>query len=272
MEQAIEGLIGPGVTIFGSELPFFRNVLMKQICLAVASGQMFMGLLKVRPCRVLYVAGGRAEYDAFKARVSADVINLDVRAGWPRMGKRFMEVLDQYAKEHAGLGLASLGDYAGIRRELPFTEGNMLAAQELAREKDYQDLRDLRDWSARHRVSVLLGHDLGTKGSLLYPGALKHRDTELRIRQLRGTWHIELAHGSGFLAADAWEMEFDENAKCFRFPASALRKRRSASLPLNENERLIIDTLCNSPPLTFQELRARTGLPYSTLHDRIKAL
>jgi|WetSurSiteA1Bulk_404760.scaffolds.fasta_scaffold99596_2 hypothetical protein len=172
MDQVIEGLLGPGVTILGSELPFYRSVFMKQMAVAVATGPMFMGLLKARPCRVLYVAGGRAEYDSFKARVGAGVINLDVRAGWPRMGKRFMEVLDGLKKEHAGLGLASLGDYAGIRRELPFME-NALAAQDIAREKDYQDLRDLRDWSARHRVSVVLGHDLGTKGSLLYPGALK---------------------------------------------------------------------------------------------------
>jgi hypothetical protein len=89
---------------------------------------------------------------------------------------------------------------------------------------------------------------------------------------MRGVWRLELMPGSNFLQANAWEMEWDENAKCFVFPASALRRRRDAPLPLNENERLIIDALWDSPLITFRELQERTGLPHTTLHDRLRAL
>ena len=53
----------------------------------------------------------------------------------------------------------------------------------------------------------MLGHDLGTKGSLLYPGALKYRDNELRIRQVRGVWMLEVMPGSRCVAVDAWERQ-----------------------------------------------------------------
>jgi hypothetical protein len=67
-------------------------------------------------------------------------------------------------------------------------------------------------------------------------------------------------------------MDWDEGGKCFRFAASVMRQRSSLPLPLNENERLIIDTLWDSPLLTFRELLERTGLAYTTLRDRLKAL
>ena len=90
-----------------------------------------MGLLEVRQCKVLYVAGGRAEYESFKERVGAGVPDLDVRANWARIGKGCIEALEIYAREHTGLGAASLGDYTGIRRALTFLEGNVVAMQEL---------------------------------------------------------------------------------------------------------------------------------------------
>jgi hypothetical protein len=272
IDQIIQGLLGPGVTVLGSELPYYRNVLMGQMAVAIASGEKLMGLLEVRQCRVLYLAGGRAEYDSFMARVGEGVPDLDVRASWARMGKGCTEALEAYLKERIGVGVASLGDYAGIRRELPFLEGNVVAMQDMSRQKDYHDLRDLRDWSARHNVAVVLGHDLGTKGTLVYPGALKYRDNELRMRQVRGVWILEVMAGSRHVTADAWAMDWDEDHKCFRFPPSVIRRRSGVPLPLNDNERLIVNTLWDMPLLTFREIRERTGIPYTTLHDRLKAL
>ena len=44
---------------------------------------------------------------------------------------------------------------------------HVVAVQDLSREKDYQDLRDLRGWSPRHKVAALLGHDFFKEDSIV---------------------------------------------------------------------------------------------------------
>ena len=191
MGQVIEGILGPGVTVLGSELPNHRRILLEQMALAISSGERFLGFMNVEQSRVLFIARGRAEYEAFRSRVNIPPRGLHVTHDWPRVKEGCMRELIKYLEDHSSLRIVFLGDYAGVKRKMPSADGNIIAAQELARENDYRDMKRLRDWSAENSVAVVLGHDLSTRGTLLHTGSLKYRDNELWIRQVRSNWRLE---------------------------------------------------------------------------------
>ena len=272
MEIFIEGILGPGVTVLGSEMPHHRRIILEQMAVAISSGEEFLGLLKSKQRQLLFIARGNAEYEAFRSRVNLKKKDLDLRHEWPRFGKGCMEHLSQHLMKHFNLGVVFLGDYNGIVRKVPYADGNIIAGQEVAREKNYRDMARLRDWSSKNEVALVLGHDLSTRGQLLYAGSLKYRDNELQIKQVRGEWRLEAVPGSNYVSAESWPLLYDDERKFFRVSDSVLRARPGGKLPLVENERQIIDTLWESGPLTTKQIMEETKIPYTTLHDRLMAL
>jgi hypothetical protein len=274
MKIFIDGVLGPGVTVLGSELPHHRRIILEQMAVAISSGEDFLGLLKVERCKVLFIARGEAEFLSFRSRAETGTPQkkLDLTSKWPRLGNGCIRELRQYFETQFKPGVVFLGDYSGIKRQMPRTDGNLIVAQELAREGDYRDIKLLRDLSAAKDVALVLGHDLSTRGQLLYAGSLKHRDNELRIRRVREEWILEVLPFSNSVSADSWSLHYDDELKIFRIDDSQLRRRPDGKLPLVKNEQMIIDALWESGPLTMKQLMEKTKIPYTTLHDRLKAL
>jgi len=62
-ELIIDELLGPGVTIIGSEEPMYRYVIQLQMAISIAKGEKFLGILGTQEYEIFYVPDGTASYE-----------------------------------------------------------------------------------------------------------------------------------------------------------------------------------------------------------------
>jgi hypothetical protein len=68
-EMIIDRILGPGLTVISSESFFIRYHFMRQMAVAVATGQKFLDYFDVQRSKTLFIAGGIANYTAFKKKL-----------------------------------------------------------------------------------------------------------------------------------------------------------------------------------------------------------
>ncbi len=209
-EMIIDRILGPGLTVIGCELASYRHALMRQMAMAIATGHKFLDTFTVKKCKVLYNTGGLSEYMIFKNLMGSPTNTLDLQKEWWRFDKDCIGQLDSYFDKHRGLGAAFLGEYSLIKRRLPNNRDNLLAAHDLTREREFEDINNIRDWSIANKVSVIVSHKLSTRGSLYYGGAITNRDNELKIIKRRGQWWLEVGEGSDYLTFGEWQLDYDD--------------------------------------------------------------
>ena len=278
-KMIIDRILGPGLTVISSESLSFRYHLMRQMALAIATGQKFLDHFDVRKSKVLFIAGGIADCQAFKKVVAHPIPNLDLQESWQQIGRGCFTDLESYISSHKGHGLRSvfLGEYEVIRRRLPRSKDDLLTAQDFAREKEFEDIKRLRDWGSSNNINVIFGHKLSTRGKLYYGGAINNRDNELRILY-RGTrsnrrFVLEVAEGSNYLTVGEWDLEHDSMSNSF-----SLRKEEESKGSMNQqgnnpNDVDILKAIHSSIDFpTYGEIEELTGLPHSTVHGRLKSL
>jgi hypothetical protein len=278
-KMIIDRILGPGLTVISSESLSIRYHFMRQMAVAIATGQKFLDHFDVRKSKVLFIAGGIADYQAFKKVVDHPIPFLDLQESWPQVGKGCFTNLENYISSHKGLSLRSifLGEYEVIRRRLPRTKDDLIPAQDLAREKEFEDIKRIRDWSSSNNISVIVGHRLSTRGKLYYGGAINNRDNELRIlyrgTRLNRRLVLEVAEGSNFITVGEWDLEHDSNNSSF-----SLRKEEESRESMNQqgdnpNDVDILKAIDSSNDFpTYQEIEELTGIPHSTAHGRLKSL
>jgi hypothetical protein len=249
------------------------------MAVAIATGQKFLDHFDVRKSKVLFIAGGIADYQAFKKVVDHPIPFLDLQESWPQVGKGCFTELHNCISGYKGRGLRSvfLGEYEVIRRRLPRSKEDFIPAQDFAREKQFEDIKRLRDWGSSNNISVIVGHKLSTRGKLYYGGAINNRDNELRVLY-RGTrsyrrFALEVAEGSNYLTVGEWDLEHDSMSNSF-----SLRKEEESKGSMNQqgnnpNDVDILKAIRSSIDFpTYQEIEELTGLPHSTAHGRLKSL
>ena len=272
-EMIIDRILGPGLTVVGCELASYRHAFMRQMAISIVRGQKFLDAFTVKKCNVLYNAGGHSEYMIFKGLMDLLTTDLDLHKKWERLDQDCIGQLDSYLKRHRGLGAAFLGEYNLIKRRLPNNRDNLLAAHDLARQEEFNDIQNIRDWSVANKVSVVVCHRLNTRGSLYYAGAITNRDNELKIVSRRGQWWLEVGEGSNFLSHGEWQLNYDDITKTFSIKDPEEERARKAMQEVNENDQLILEMVCASEDFpTYQEIEELTGLPHSTAHGRLKCL
>ena len=278
-EMIIDRILGPGLTVISSESFFIRYHFMRQMALAVARGEKFLDHFEVQKSKTLFIAGGIANYKAFKKVVDRPVPYLDLSENWPQIGKGCFSAMDNYISGSKGHGLRSifLGDYEVIKRRLPRSKDDLITAQDLAREKEFEDIKRIRDWSFTYNVSVVLGHRLSTRGKLYYGGAINNRDNELRIAY-RGTKPnrrlvLEVAEDSNYLTVGEWDLEYDSLSNSCSLREQEERKKSMIQQGIYPNDVIIFEAIQSSNDFpTYQEIEELTGLPHSTAHGRLKSL
>jgi hypothetical protein len=278
-EMIIDRIQGPGLTVISSESLSIRYHFMRQMAVAVATGQKFLDNFDVQKSKVLFIAGGIADYTAFKKVVDHPVPYLDLIEKWPQLGKGCFAHLDNYISSLKGHGLCSifLGEYEVIKRRLPHSKDDLITVQDSAREKEFEDIKRIRDWSFANNVSVIIGHRLSTRGKLYYGGAINNRDNELRILY-RGTRSnrrlvLEVAEGSNYLTVGEWDLEYDSMSNSLSLKKQEECKESMVQQGTNPNDVAIFEVIhsANDFP-TYQEIEEVTGLPHSTAHGRLKSL
>jgi len=272
-EMIIDRILGPGLTVIGCELASYRHALMRQMAIAIAAGHKFLDTFTVKKCKVLYNAGGLSEYMIFKNLMGFPINTLDLHKKWERFDKDCIGQLDRYFDKHRSLGAVFLGEYNQIKRRLPNNRDNLLAAHDLAREDEFADINDIKDWSIANKVSVIVSHKLSTRGSLYYGGAITNRDNELKIIKRRGQWWLEVAEGSNYLTFGEWQLDYDDIKRSFSIKDPEEDRARKAMQGINENDELILEMVRSAKHFpTCQEIEEVTGLPHSTAHGRLKSL
>jgi hypothetical protein len=272
-EMIIDRIFGPGLTVIGCELASYRHALMRQMAIAIATGHKFLDTFNVKKCKVLYITGGHSEYMIFKNLADFPTTGLDLHKEWVRFDKDCIGQLDRYFDKHRGLGAVFLGEYSLIKRRLPNNRENLLAAQDLAREEEFEDIKNIKDWGIDKKVSVIFSHKLSTRGSLYYGGAITNRDNELKIVKRRGQWWLEVAEGSNYLTFGEWQLVYDDSKKLFSIKDRKEERTRKPMQGINENDELILEMVRASQHFpTYQEIEEVTGLPHSTAHGRLKSL
>jgi hypothetical protein len=278
-EMIIDSILGPGLTVISSESFFIRYHFMRQMALAVATGEKFLDHFEVQKSKTFFIAGGKANYAAFKKVVDHPIPHLDLSENWPQIGKGCFSAMDNYISGSKGHGLRSifLGDYEVIKRRLPRSKDDLITAQDLAREKEFEDIKRIRDWSFTYNVSVVLGHRLSTRGKLYYGGAINNRDNELRIAY-RGTKPnrrlvLEVAEDSNYLTVGEWDLEYDSLSNSCSLREQEERKQSMIQQGIYPNDVIIFEAIQSSNDFpTYQEIEELTGLPHSTAHGRLKSL
>jgi len=278
-EMIIDRILGPGLTVISSELLSTRYRFMRQMAVTVATGKKFLDHFDVQKSKVLFIAGSIAEYNAFTKVVAHPIHSLDLQQSWPQVGKGFFRDLNIYISSHKGGGLRSvfLGEYEVLKRRLPRSKDDLIPAQDLAREKEFEDIKRIRDWSFTHNISLIVGHKLSTRGKLYYGGAINNRDNELRILY-RGTRSnrrlvLEVAEGSNYLPVGEWDLEYDSMSNCLSLREEEECKKDMVQQGINPNDTAILKVIRSSNDFpTYQEIEEITGLPHSTTHGRLKSL
>jgi hypothetical protein len=273
LEMIIDKILGPGLTVIGCELASYRHAFMRQMAMAIVTGDRLFDTFTVKRYRVLYNAGGLSEYMIFKNLMGPPTNTLDLRKEWQRFDKDCMGQLNNYLETHHGLGAVFLGEYNLIKRRLPNNTDNLLAAQDLTREWEYEGIKTIRDWSIANKVSVIVCHKLSTRGSLSYGGAITNRDNELKITKRSGQWWLEVAEGSNYLEFGEWELVYDDYKKSFSIKDREKDEDRKTIPRINENDELILGMVRSSQHFpTYQEIEEATGLAHSTAHGRLRSL
>jgi hypothetical protein len=278
-EMIIDRIYGPGLSVISSESLSIRYHFMRQMAVAVATGQKFLDYFDVQKSKVLFIAGGIADYTAFKKVVGHPIPYLDLREAWPQLGKGCVTDLDNYISSSKGRGLRSifLGEYEVIKRRLPHSKDDLITTQDSAREKEFEDIKRIRDWSFTNNINVIVGHRLSTRGKLYYGGAIYNRDNELRIIY-RGTRSnrrlvLEVAEGSNYLEVGDWDLEYDSESNSLSLREQEECKERMVQQGINPNDVTIFKAIHSSNDFpTNQEIEEVTGLPHSTAHGRLKSL
>ena len=272
-EMIIDRILGPGLTVVGCELASYRHALMRQMAMAIAAGHKFLDTFTVKKCKVLYNAGGLSEYMIFKNLMDLPTNALDLHKRWERFDKDCIGQLDSYFDKHRGLGAVFLGEYSLIKRRLPNNRENIMAAHDLAREEEFKDINNIRDWGIANKKSIIVSHKLSTRGSLYYGGAITNRDNELKIIKRRGQWWLEVGEGSNYLTFGEWQLDYNDIKKSFSIKDPEGDGARKAMQGINENDELILEMVRSSKHFpTYQEIEQITGLRHSTAHGRIKSL
>jgi hypothetical protein len=278
-EMIIDRIYGPGLSVISSESLSIRYHFMRQMAVAVATGQKFLDNFDVQKSKVLFVAGGIADYKAFKKVVDHPIPYLDLREAWPQLGKGCVTDLDNYISGSKGHGLRSvfLGEYEVIKRRLPHSKDDLITAQDSAREKEFEDIKRIRDWCFTYNICVVIGHRLSTRGKLHYGGAINNRDNELRIayRGTRSNRRLvsEVAEGSNYLTVGEWDLEYDSMNNSFSLREQEECKESMVQQGINPNDVTILEAIYSSNDFpTHKEIEQITGLPHSTAHGRLKSL
>jgi hypothetical protein len=204
---------------------------------------------------------------------------LDLSETWSQIGKGCFSDLNLCISGSKGRDLRSifLGEYEAIKRRLPRSKDDLITAQDLAREKEFEDIKRIRDWSFTHNISVVLGHRLSTRGKLYYGGAINNRDNELRIAY-RGTRSnrrlvLEVAEDSNYLTVGEWDLEYDSLSNSLSLREQEERKQSMVQQGNYPNDVTIFEAIQSSSDFpTYQEIEELTGLPHSTAHGRLKSL
>ncbi|MFC1866520.1 winged helix-turn-helix transcriptional regulator [Thermodesulfobacteriota bacterium] len=298
-EMLIKGLLGPGLTVIGSEYPQYRTVLQEQMAMAVASGEMFLETLDTQSCQVLFVRHGQANYKETEKMMGHFVKSnnrLDLRDGWKRIGKQgssqkdCISQLKEYKKEYDDFKLAFLGDFDDLKGQLYEWYKEYLSklkkldksidiriTQSLIRDIEVENINRLKDFAKICGVSIIIGHNLNTNKKLYSRGSLCYRDNEIHIIAKKEKWDLKVIQPSRYVPTRTWPMKYDEN-NLFSFEESTKKEIEKMKvgtmkeLPLNGNEKTIIDCMWDKKSLTPGEIIKETGIPHSTVYQRLKAL
>jgi biotin operon repressor len=291
--KIIDQLLGPGVTIVASEDTHLRFKLQEQMAVSIATGQKFLGVFDVFESPVLFIQHGRADLEAMKARLtrSGEIpSSLDIRSDFQRIGEGAEKRVENMFLSGKTYRVIFLGDYSTAKggfdqwygnyitsQEKPEKPKDLLTLQYLNRKKAREEIRGLREVAIKHKVSIVLGHDLTTQGKLRNREVLHYHDTEIHIRFIKkdGIYRLEVAPGSPYVETNSWDLILDEKDSRFlpaRSPEHEKPKSQTKELALSENDKAILRALSEGKVMSLADLAQATGIKRPTVHKRLKAL
>jgi hypothetical protein len=286
----IDQLLGPGVTIIGSSKPVERYILQEQMAASIATGEDFLDILKTFKSEVLYVVHGLADYKALTAGF-VETPGIEVRIDWPRLSQGGMKELEKVVKSLRNLRTIFLGDFDNIRsspkiwlekwKEAKLEESQTpspFEKQDLRREVTMHDIRRLRDFAAKHELSIVIGAGLSTKGVLYEMPGLAHRDAEIHIWKVHDGHELEVLPDSRHVRAMSWDLVLDYDHRFYSLREevkrqhNAARAEASTTLTSTPQDRKIIDAMWGKGLMRMTDIEKASGVPHSTVSQRVKEL
>ncbi len=302
-QHIINDLIGPGLTVIGSDNPIHRIVLQEQMAVAIANGDKFLGLLDTCQSRVLFVAQGPANLKASRARIQRRLYESDrlrIVSEWKKIGLGCIKQLKSQKVFSPDLRVVFLGDfdylrssfsqwYKDYKEALNESKDNIdpFSKSQLIRRIDKENVIKLKDFAVESGVCIVVGDDLTTNKKLSSRNGLRHSDAEIHILEKKGRkrgsdreiwFELEVLPYGTHSQTMKWKLTFDDKRKLFLPHESLVKKvskaeaRAKGELPLLENERLIIDTIWDKRPMSVVDIANQTGISRSTVDQKLKAL
>jgi hypothetical protein len=285
----IDKLLGPGLTVIGSDKPIHRYNLQEQMATDVARGEKFLGLLDTYKCRVLIATHGPKDYRALKERYQGSEF-LDIRERWPRIGDGCLRELRSYKETCPDFELAFLGDFQDLRSTFnKWCRKKYSAAcnteepsvkidfQPVVGEMEVENVKRLARFSDEYGIGIVIGDDLNTKGNPYYWRSLRHCHDMIRIRTVKGEWRLEVLSGGYHVRPMTWgltcnDTNFFQFDATFKKEAIKVKAKARGELPLTEREIAILDAMWDKGPVTPREIINETKIADATVYQRLKAL
>jgi hypothetical protein len=296
-ELIIDNLLGPGVTIIGSEEPMYRYVIQQQMGISIAKGEKFLGIVDTQKSEVLYVADGTASYEEVTGLGDNTGVSdgLHIYFSWDRIEQGGILKLQQELKRFPRVRVAFLGDFEEIRSFQVVWRKNYLKRSELQESQDNEEktqgtndpfsnqamkrvmardnINRLKSASWELETGIVIGEDLNTRRRLHNWDGLRYRNNEVHIYKSSNNFKLEVRPGGNVLP-ESWDLYFDNEKRLFLpigdFKPEA-RKSQAQELSLLENERAIIDALGNEF-LPASKIADITHIPRPTVYQRLDAL
>lgn len=278
-EILIERFLSGGITVVAPSEIRYGRIFRRMMAFSVGTGEPFLGCFETKCRPVLYVEHGQADREAAEVWGLTGE-NIKVQEGWPRMGAGCIEEIRQSPFE-----VIFLPDYAFLDGNLNkyikghhgLSESDMRSSDYYRRQKGLHEIEQLRDCAAeRYKYLIIPAGTLTSRNKLRdFPG-LGGADCKILIyehqkkeKRDRGILILQVI-GWDNIQSGEFEMVLDEQAGIFRLTPETLR--RFAKLPLNHNDREILEALKLFGPMTATEIRRTTDIKHPTDSQRLNGL
>jgi hypothetical protein len=287
----IEKLIGPRVTVIGSQEPYFRYRFQEQMILSITQGKPFLGCFECRQKRVLCLKSGKADFTDTEQRIfnrsngQLDIIQnkyrieSSIRSEEANAYQGLLGYLRDFKKDNSDLGIIFLPDFNDIRTGIKAYVDNELGTSKeinggdpkylnFVYDRDITNIKRLRDFSAEHHIPIVTAHDLNLSNKFALSYGPKYADNKIYLINSKGQWKLKIAE-STYVPSATWELEHDDFS---HFSLTKKEAERMKRLSLNEKEKRLIDAMWGKGPMRLKDIEDESGLAHSTVVQKLEAL
>jgi hypothetical protein len=301
----IDKILGRGLTCIGSTEPFYRHILQEQMALSIATGRPFLGCFETAQHKVLILRNGRADCLRTEKRLGLENTNEDKSASLiikenerhlrvkPSIKTEAKDDLDGYifdimsylltAKNVHNIGVFIIPDFIDFRMscksylenefkgyESTYAEESLKSPklQNIDYHRDVDSVEHLRNFAAWENISIITGHDIGTRGGFSYSRGPLYADQKIYLVKNCKGWELKIP-SNDYVPTSNVKMEYNDFNY---FQITEEEKEKMANLSLLDSEKEIISYLIKNGPTRFMDIVSKTGLPNSTVVQKLKAL